>query len=394
MYGALTMSGGEPPRGIRWPPSLQAGDTGRTLPPADPRALLGDKPCGSFVPGLPPWRLHRLCAVALLPLHPPLEQEGTVLGREDCSPYLADLPVGQTGEGQVHRHLDQHEVRYLQFAFRWMNNLLMREVPLRCTIRLWDTYQLYVLMVLATEIMTGPPRVAACSTALAATGGVSGSGPVGIGQQRAGSGPVGVGQQRAGAGPVGSGQQRAGQDPWASGSSRQVRTRGQQAAAGRRRSGGAVTRASPGENVRKWTWLEPPVLREVWLCREGAAVGNPGHFQADGLVGRTEEVGALGGGHLCPRPSFPGAPRLIQEGGLRWDLSRNENINSFLEWKCESQALRTVIPVLYILVTSFLPIPALAEVFPSLADTRGVSPGGARAPGQGRGRHSLVSTQR
>ncbi|XP_074247317.1 TBC1 domain family member 22A isoform X4 [Saimiri boliviensis] len=41
----------------------------------------------------------------------------------------------------VHRHLDQHEVTYLQFAFRWMNNLLMREVPLRCTIRLWDTYQ-------------------------------------------------------------------------------------------------------------------------------------------------------------------------------------------------------------------------------------------------------------
>ncbi|XP_075284835.1 TBC1 domain family member 22A isoform X2 [Opisthocomus hoazin] len=42
---------------------------------------------------------------------------------------------------QVHRHLDQHEVKYLQFAFRWMNNLLMREVPLQCTIRLWDTYQ-------------------------------------------------------------------------------------------------------------------------------------------------------------------------------------------------------------------------------------------------------------
>lgn len=42
---------------------------------------------------------------------------------------------------QVHQHLEQHEVKYLQFAFRWMNNLLMREVPLRCTIRLWDTYQ-------------------------------------------------------------------------------------------------------------------------------------------------------------------------------------------------------------------------------------------------------------
>ncbi|XP_069085821.1 TBC1 domain family member 22A isoform X3 [Pleurodeles waltl] len=42
---------------------------------------------------------------------------------------------------QVHRHLLRHDVKYLQFAFRWMNNLLMREVPLRCTIRLWDTYQ-------------------------------------------------------------------------------------------------------------------------------------------------------------------------------------------------------------------------------------------------------------
>lgn len=41
----------------------------------------------------------------------------------------------------IHRHMQQYEVEYLQFAFRWMNNLLMRELPLRCTIRLWDTYQ-------------------------------------------------------------------------------------------------------------------------------------------------------------------------------------------------------------------------------------------------------------
>lgn len=41
----------------------------------------------------------------------------------------------------VHRHMHHYEVEYLQFAFRWMNNLLMRELPLRCTIRLWDTYQ-------------------------------------------------------------------------------------------------------------------------------------------------------------------------------------------------------------------------------------------------------------
>nr|XP_057934031.1 TBC1 domain family member 22A isoform X1 [Doryrhamphus excisus] len=41
----------------------------------------------------------------------------------------------------VHHHMQHYEVEYLQFAFRWMNNLLMRELPLRCTIRLWDTYQ-------------------------------------------------------------------------------------------------------------------------------------------------------------------------------------------------------------------------------------------------------------
>ncbi|XP_068163520.1 TBC1 domain family member 22A isoform X2 [Antennarius striatus] len=44
-------------------------------------------------------------------------------------------------DDSVHRHMHHYEVEYLQFAFRWMNNLLMRELPLRCTIRLWDTYQ-------------------------------------------------------------------------------------------------------------------------------------------------------------------------------------------------------------------------------------------------------------
>lgn len=40
----------------------------------------------------------------------------------------------------LHSHILRHEIDYLQFSFRWMNNLLMRELPLRCTIRLWDTY--------------------------------------------------------------------------------------------------------------------------------------------------------------------------------------------------------------------------------------------------------------
>ncbi|PAV64616.1 hypothetical protein WR25_01690 [Diploscapter pachys] len=40
----------------------------------------------------------------------------------------------------LHKHLEANGIEYLQFAFRWMNNLLMREIPLRATIRLWDTY--------------------------------------------------------------------------------------------------------------------------------------------------------------------------------------------------------------------------------------------------------------
>ncbi|KAK0398022.1 hypothetical protein QR680_002392 [Steinernema hermaphroditum] len=41
---------------------------------------------------------------------------------------------------ELHKHLEANHVEYLQFTFRWMNNVLMREIPLRATIRLWDTY--------------------------------------------------------------------------------------------------------------------------------------------------------------------------------------------------------------------------------------------------------------
>lgn len=43
-------------------------------------------------------------------------------------------------DGTLHNHLQSHGVDYLQFSFRWMNNLLTRELPLHSTIRLWDTY--------------------------------------------------------------------------------------------------------------------------------------------------------------------------------------------------------------------------------------------------------------
>lgn len=38
------------------------------------------------------------------------------------------------------KHLEQEGVEFMQFSFRWMNCLLMREVTIKNTIRMWDTY--------------------------------------------------------------------------------------------------------------------------------------------------------------------------------------------------------------------------------------------------------------
>lgn len=37
-------------------------------------------------------------------------------------------------------HLEKEGVEFIQFSFRWMNCLLMREISVRNTIRMWDTY--------------------------------------------------------------------------------------------------------------------------------------------------------------------------------------------------------------------------------------------------------------
>jgi len=37
-------------------------------------------------------------------------------------------------------HFIEEGVLYMQFAFRWMNCFLLRELPLQCILRLWDTY--------------------------------------------------------------------------------------------------------------------------------------------------------------------------------------------------------------------------------------------------------------
>ena len=43
-------------------------------------------------------------------------------------------------DGTLAKHLESENVEFIQFSFRWMNCLLMREISVKNTIRMWDTY--------------------------------------------------------------------------------------------------------------------------------------------------------------------------------------------------------------------------------------------------------------
>lgn len=43
-------------------------------------------------------------------------------------------------DDKLAKHLDSEGVEFIQFSFRWMNCLLMREISVKNTIRMWDTY--------------------------------------------------------------------------------------------------------------------------------------------------------------------------------------------------------------------------------------------------------------
>jgi hypothetical protein len=53
------------------------------------------------------------------------------------SDSLLSLP---SSSAPLASHLDREGVEFMQFAFRWMNCLLMREISVKNTIRMWDTY--------------------------------------------------------------------------------------------------------------------------------------------------------------------------------------------------------------------------------------------------------------
>ncbi|GIX64603.1 TBC domain containing protein [Babesia caballi] len=43
-------------------------------------------------------------------------------------------------DARLYAHFEGIGIDFLQFPFRWMNCMLIREIPLDCAIRLWDTY--------------------------------------------------------------------------------------------------------------------------------------------------------------------------------------------------------------------------------------------------------------
>lgn len=51
---------------------------------------------------------------------------------------LRDLT--QRIDAKLFKHLQDENIEFMQFSFRWMNCLLMREVSVKNTIRMWDTY--------------------------------------------------------------------------------------------------------------------------------------------------------------------------------------------------------------------------------------------------------------
>lgn len=51
------------------------------------------------------------------------------------------------------KHLQKEGVEFIQFSFRWINCLLMREISVKNTIRMWDTY----LVILHTTLLSPCP---------------------------------------------------------------------------------------------------------------------------------------------------------------------------------------------------------------------------------------------
>lgn len=77
-------------------------------------------------------------------------------------------------DDKLAKHLQNEGVEFIQFSFRWMNCLLMREISVKNTIRMWDTYLVsppshslhyscHCLLIIYRPRKTGSPRFTSTS---------------------------------------------------------------------------------------------------------------------------------------------------------------------------------------------------------------------------------------
>ena len=62
------------------------------------------------------------------------EQPGIIRQVNDLRNLISKIDL------ELLQHFDNEGVEFIQFAFRWMNCLLMRELSIPLIIRMWDTY--------------------------------------------------------------------------------------------------------------------------------------------------------------------------------------------------------------------------------------------------------------
>ena len=60
-------------------------------------------------------------------------------------------------DGALSKHMESENVEFIQFSFRWMNCLLMRELSVKNVIRMWDTYLVSISIPLLCPLTNFPP---------------------------------------------------------------------------------------------------------------------------------------------------------------------------------------------------------------------------------------------
>ena len=68
------------------------------------------------------------------------EKDLTETSSTNCSDVTAEVGCCRRIDEPMCQHMETEGLEFLQFSFRWVNCLLLREIPFQLGLRLWDTY--------------------------------------------------------------------------------------------------------------------------------------------------------------------------------------------------------------------------------------------------------------